>query len=98
MTERRWLNADEAAAYLSISVDGFRRKVCAGVNPGPSRALGTALVGRASGARDEAMRDMASWIAGTEMIKERLNPATPASALGWRTLTNPLPKRCALIL
>ena len=43
MPDGRWLNADEAAAYLSLSVEGFRRKVRAGVVPKPSRVLGAVL-------------------------------------------------------
>lgn len=42
MIEPRWLTADEAAGYLRISTEGFRRKVRAGVIPAPSRALGQA--------------------------------------------------------
>jgi hypothetical protein len=38
----RWLTADEAAGYLRLSVDGFRRKVRAGAIPAPSAALGAA--------------------------------------------------------
>lgn len=41
--EARWLDADAAAGYLRISVEGFRRKVREGVIPPPSRALGAAL-------------------------------------------------------
>lgn len=37
----RWLTADEAAAYLRLSVEGFRRKVRAGIVPRPSMALGS---------------------------------------------------------
>ena len=55
MTERRWLNADEAAAYLSLSVEGFRRKVRAGVVPEPSRVLGAALPRWDRAALDAAM-------------------------------------------
>lgn len=43
MTEGRWLTANDAAAYLSLSTEGFRRKVRAGVLPRPSQALGAAL-------------------------------------------------------
>lgn len=39
----RWLGTEEAAAYLQISVEGFRRKVRAGIIPAPSQALGAAL-------------------------------------------------------
>lgn len=40
MVECRWLTADDAAGYLRISTEGFRRKVRAGTIPAPSRALG----------------------------------------------------------
>ena len=43
MSDDRWLTADEAADYLRLSSEGFRRKVRAGVIPPPSRALGAAL-------------------------------------------------------
>jgi len=36
--EPRWLSANDAAAYLNISTEGFRRKVRDGVIPPPSRA------------------------------------------------------------
>lgn len=40
MIEPRWLDMDGAAAYLRLSVDGFRAKVRRGIIPQPSRALG----------------------------------------------------------
>lgn len=40
MPDARWLTADEAAGYLRLSVDGFRRKVRAGTIPRPSTRLG----------------------------------------------------------
>lgn len=40
MVDPRWLDAEAAAHYLRIGVDGFRRRVREGRIPPPSRALG----------------------------------------------------------
>lgn len=40
MPDDRWFTAGEAAGYLRLSSEGFRRKVRDGVIPPPSYALG----------------------------------------------------------
>ena len=83
MPDPRWLTADDAASYLRISVEGFRRKVREGVIPKPSRALGDASPRWDRLALDEAM---AGGVASTD-------PHTAAQALAQEILAKRRPGR-----